>query len=155
MHPSSRTVAGNRESRNTHHMEPPHGLNNSNSNTSSNNSHKSCPPLPMIDGDRRRLLQHPQQTEKLLTLAITYGSPMQWGAWLRLPLMGAAVEGDEILVKELLAAGADSSSQQMDPDGFTLLHCAADGGSEKVKNMISYTKYIQYTMLILLLISEV
>lgn len=87
---------------------------------------------PSREGDRVNLL-HPQKSEKLLSLALTYGSPRQWGEWLRLPLVGAAVEGDAALVKELLAAGADGSAGQMNTDGSTLLHAAADGGSEQVR----------------------
>lgn len=71
--------------------------------------------------------------EKILTLALTYGSPEQWRQWLRLPLMGAAVEGDAELVKELLAAGADGCAGHTDPDDSTILHAAAEGGSEKVR----------------------
>lgn len=70
--------------------------------------------------------------EKLLSLALTYATPKQRAEWLRLPLVGAAAEGDLGLVKQLLAAGADASSGQIEPDGSTLLHAAAEGGSAKI-----------------------
>lgn len=48
--------------------------------------------------------------EELLTLAHNYATPQQWAAWLRVPLGGAAVEGDVRMVDLLIAAGADAGS---------------------------------------------
>lgn len=48
------------------------------------------------------------QGEELLTVVRNYATPQEWGAWLRVPLSGAAAEGNIGLVDSLVAAGADA-----------------------------------------------
>lgn len=48
------------------------------------------------------------QGEELLAVVRNYATPDEWGAWLRLPLSGAAAEGNVGLVDSLVAAGADA-----------------------------------------------
>ena len=59
--------------------------------------------------------------DQLLEIVLRNAPANQWTQWLRLPLMGAAVGGDVVCVKELLAAGADGSAGQRGPDGSTLV----------------------------------
>ena len=48
------------------------------------------------------------QGEELLTVVRNYATPREWGSWLRVPLSGAAAEGNAGLVHSLIAAGADA-----------------------------------------------
>lgn len=48
------------------------------------------------------------QGEELLTLVRNYATPQQWAAWLRVPLGGAAAQGDIAMVDLLVCAGADA-----------------------------------------------
>ena len=50
------------------------------------------------------------------------------------PLHEAAANGQEKLVKRLLAAGAATELRSV--DGRTALHCAADVGAEKIAAML-------------------
>jgi len=52
------------------------------------------------------------QGEELLTTVRNYATPKEWGAWLRVPLSGAAADGNAGLVNELVAAGADPGPGQ-------------------------------------------
>ena len=58
-------------------------------------------------------------------------TPTQWAEWLRVPLEHAAGTGNADLVDKLLKAGADGSAGWEGCDGKTLLHAAAEGGSEQ------------------------
>eukprot|EP00903_Cladosiphon_okamuranus_P014209 g13201.t1 len=71
------------------------------------------------------------QGEELLTVVRNYATPQEWGAWLRVPLSGAAAEGNVELVDSLVAAGADAGPGSRE-DGATLLHAAAEGGNMRV-----------------------
>eukprot|EP00752_Nemacystus_decipiens_P015669 g13983.t1 len=80
--------------------------------------------------DRLRLVG---KGDRLLGLVLRHAPPSyQWAQWLRLPLASAASDGDAAAVEELLEAGADGKAGPRGPDGGTLLHCAARGGSERV-----------------------
>eukprot|EP00903_Cladosiphon_okamuranus_P019473 g17907.t1 len=80
--------------------------------------------------DRLRLVG---KGDRLLGLVLRHAPPSyQWAQWLRLPLASAASDGDANAVEELLDAGADGKAGPRGPDGDTLLHCAAKGGSERV-----------------------
>lgn len=52
------------------------------------------------------------QGEELLITVRNYATPKEWGAWLRVPLSGAAAEGNAGLVDALVAAGADAGPGQ-------------------------------------------
>ena len=54
------------------------------------------------------------QGEELLTAARNYATSQEWGTWLRVPLSGAAAEGNAGLVDALVAAGADAGPGQRD-----------------------------------------
>eukprot|EP00752_Nemacystus_decipiens_P009976 g8897.t1 len=71
------------------------------------------------------------QGEEILTVVRNYATPQEWGAWLRVPLSGAAAEANVGLVDSLVAAGADAGPGSRE-DGATLLHAAAEGGNTRV-----------------------
>ena len=50
--------------------------------------------------------------EELLALVRNYATPQQWAAWLRVPLGGAAAEGNASMVNLLVEAGADAGPGQ-------------------------------------------
>lgn len=52
------------------------------------------------------------QGEEILTAVRNYATLPQWGSWLRVPLSGAAAEGNVRLVNALVAAGADAGPGQ-------------------------------------------
>lgn len=99
--------------------------------------------LPPASKEHRVLLAG--KGEKILDLVLRQAPSKQWAQWLRLPLSVAAAEGDLTCVTELLAAGADGSAGQRNLDGSTLLHEAAKGGNEKVKQKNSGVIYTEYT----------
>ena len=78
------------------------------------------------------------KAEQVLTHAICNLSEPEWSDWLKLPLVGAASQGDFEAVTQLLGAGAGGRdrgiSAWMIPggDGRTLLHSAADGGDPRI-----------------------
>lgn len=78
------------------------------------------------------------KAEKLLTHAMHNLCESDWADWLKIPLIGAASQGDFETVSTLLKAGAGGRdrgiSAWMIPggDGRTLLHAAADGGQASV-----------------------
>lgn len=65
--------------------------------------------------------------EAILALARQHCTPQLWAAWLKVPLQGAAAEGDLTMVETLLKAGAACWGER-DRDGLTPLHAAAEGG---------------------------
>lgn len=65
--------------------------------------------------------------EAMLVLARLHCTPQQWASYLKVPLHGAAAEGDLTMVTALLKAGAASSGER-ERDGQTPLHAAAEGG---------------------------
>eukprot|EP00752_Nemacystus_decipiens_P011626 g10321.t1 len=69
--------------------------------------------------------------EALLTLSRRHSTSQQWAAWLKVPLQGAAAEGDLTMVETLMKAGASISGER-ERDGQTPLHAAAEGGSLNV-----------------------
>lgn len=79
-----------------------------------------------------------RRAEDLLTYAARYLTDSAWAAWLKIPLIGAASQGDFEAVSLLLRAGAGGPDRSigtwMIPEGGgrTLLHSAADGGNVKV-----------------------
>ena len=77
--------------------------------------------------------------EELLARAIRHLCDLDWADWLRVPLIGAASQGDLDTVRLLLKAGVGGAGSRgigawMIPggDGRTLLHAAADSGNAGV-----------------------
>ncbi|CAM9435815.1 unnamed protein product, partial [Scytosiphon promiscuus] len=82
------------------------------------------------DKDRANILKG--SGDMILNLVCKRATPKQWAEWLRTPLEHAAGTGEHDLVAKLLEAGANGSAGRRSPKGTTLLHAAAEGGSEQV-----------------------
>lgn len=57
--------------------------------------------------------------EELLALVRNYATPQQWAAWLRVPLGGAAAEGNSGMVNLLVKAGADAGPGRREVSGIS------------------------------------
>ncbi|CAM9595861.1 unnamed protein product [Scytosiphon promiscuus] len=77
------------------------------------------------------LLGDPEQ-RRIFELMFKRSDSKRWADWLRAPLEQACDEGDADLVETLLEAGANEIAGGVGPDGRTLLHFGASGGSERV-----------------------
>lgn len=78
------------------------------------------------------------KAEQVLMHAICNLQGSEWSDWLKIPLVGAASQGDFEAVSALLRAGAGGRDRGIGAwmvpggDGRTLLHSAADGGDARV-----------------------
>ncbi len=62
------------------------------------------------------------QGEELLIAVRNFATPKEWGAWLRVPLSGAAAEGNAPLVDALVTAGADAGPGQREVCPHVIFH---------------------------------
>lgn len=116
--------------------------------TKTNSSTDACATAVAVDGlDLEAAIKMPlyeavpylqPKAEGLLAQATQYLSEPDWADWLKIPLIGAASQGDFKTVSALLKAGAVGRDRVvgawMNPGGggCTLLHSAADGGEVSV-----------------------